>query len=815
VASIEANPAALKKQVLCAHCDLPVPRSLIDPAAEHQFCCSGCAAVYEAIHACGLDRYYGLRRKLDAEPEPARPTGRRFEEFDDPTFRELYGRHRADGSCDVELYLEGVHCAACVWLVERLPHVVPGVAETTLDAGRSVVRVAWDDDRTPLSQIARRLDRLGYTPHPYRGRGVRELRRAEDRRFLIRIGVAGACAGNVMLLAIALYGGFFHGMEARFVTLFRWTSLAITLLAVAWPGRVFFQGALAALRTRTMHMDVPVAVGLAAGSVWSALNTVRGTGEVYYDSLTLLVFLLLVGRWIQQRQQRSSHDAVELLFSMTPGTARVVDDDGVREVPTEALVEDQVVEIRAGDAVPADGVVIEGASDVDLSLLTGESRPVEVGPEGRVHAGTTNLSSRLRARVTATGERTRLGRLMSMIEQAAARRAPVVRLADRIAGVFVSVVLVLAAGTALLWLLLDPASAIPNAMSLLIVTCPCALGLATPLAITAAIGRAARAGIMIKGGDVVERLNRPGLLLLDKTGTLTEGRTAVVEWRGPEDLQPLVGAIEAESAHPVARAFADAYGDRQPELRADDVVETPGRGIEGTVGERDVALGARSWLESKGIEIPSWADAAEADLAASARSPVLIAVDGRVEAAAGLGDPVKADAREAIDALRRRGWQIGVLSGDHPDVVRAVAAEVGIDPGRCRGGVSPERKREMVEREIDSGPVVMVGDGVNDAAALAAATVGVAVRGSAEASLSAADVYLSGTGLAPLVGLFRGAGRTVGVIRRNLAVSLVYNVVGASLAIAGVINPLVAAVLMPISSLTVITLSATSRTFEG
>jgi Cu2+-exporting ATPase len=556
-------------------------------------------------------------------------------------------------------------------------------------------------------------------------------------------------------------------------------------------------------------------VGLAAGGVWSALNTVRGTGAVYYDSLTLLVFLLLVGRWIQQRRQRSSHDAVELLFSMTPGTARVVEDDTVREVPTEALVEDQVVEIRAGDAVPADGVVVDGTSAVDLSLLTGESRPVQVGPEARLHAGTTNLSARLRARVTATGERTRLGRLMTMIEQAAARRAPVVRLADRIAGVFVGVVLVLAAGTALVWWRLDPASAVPNAMSLLIVTCPCALGLATPLAITAGIGRAARAGIMIKGGDVVERLNRPGLLLLDKTGTLTEGRTAIVEWRGPRDLQPVAAAIEAASAHPVARAFTDAFGDRQPGLCALDVVETPGRGIEGTVGKRRVAIGARSWLESRGVEITPWGDAAEADIAAGARTPVLVAVDGRVEAAAGLGDPVEADAPAAIDALRRRGWRVGVLSGDHPDVVRAVAAEVGIDPGQCRGGVSPEAKRELVERAMETGPVVMVGDGVNDAAALAAASVGVAVRGSAEASLAAADVYLSGTGLGPLAGLFRGAGRTVAVIRRNLIVSLVYNVVGASLAMAGVINPLVAAVLMPLSSLTVITLSAASRTFEG
>jgi Cu2+-exporting ATPase len=816
VTSIEVQPAALlTDRALCAHCSLPVPRALLDPTAEHQFCCHGCRTVFEAIHACGLDRYYGLRQGLDAAPAPATPTGRRYEELDDPTFRDLYCRRRGEGGIvDVELYLEGVHCAACVWLVERLPQIVPGLAETSLDAGRSVVRVTWDGSRVKLSRIARQLDRLGYTPHPYRGRTLRDLRRAEDRRSLARIGVAGAAAGNVMLLAFALYGGLFHGMESGYATFFRWTSFLIAIVSLAWPGRVFFAGALAALRTRAMHMDVPVAVGLAAGALWSAVNTIRGTGEVYFDSLTVLIFLLLVGRWIQQRQQRSSHDAVELLFSMTPGTARVVDGDAVREVPAETLVENQVVEVRAGDAIPADGVVVAGSSEVDLSLLTGESKPVAVATDHRVHAGTTNLSSLLRVSVTATGERTRLGRLMKMIEQSAARRAPVVRLADRVAGIFVSVVLLLAAATALLWWRLDAAAAVPNAISLLIVTCPCALGLATPLAIVAAIGRAARKGILIKGGEIVERLNRPGLLLLDKTGTLTEGRTAIVDWHGPEELKSIAASVEAVSAHPVARAFVAALGDQTAVVPAVNVVETPGRGIDGDAGGQHVVIGARTWLDTRGIEVPSWVDTAEAGIATAARSPVLVAVDGRVQAVAGVGDPVKGDAAESIAALTRAGWRVGVLSGDHPQVVRAVAVQVGIDPGQCHGSVSPEQKQAVVEDAAGSGPVVMVGDGVNDAAALAAASVGVAVRGSAEASLSAADVYLAPTGLGALVDLLRGSRRTLSVIRRNLLVSLVYNVAGASLAIAGLINPLVAAVPIQLSSLTVITLSFGSRTFE-
>lgn len=794
----------------CAHCTLPVPEGLLDPSREQQFCCHGCQTAYSIIHGCGLDAYYRLRRATESSSAPARTSEKRYAEFDDPAFAALYIRPLAGGLLRTELLLENVHCSACVWLLERLPAVLPGVAEARLDFRRSAITIAWEPASVPLSAVARMLDSLGYAPHPARNGAARDLRRQTDRRMLIRLAVAGACAGNVMLLALALYAGMFDAMEARYAQFFRWASMIISLVSLAWPGSLFFRGAVSAIRTRTLHLDLPIAVGLAAGAVWGVVNTVRGAGEIYFDSLSVLVFALLAGRLIQHRQQRWSADAVELLFSLTPTSARVLKDGGFKDIAIQAVAVGDTVEIRVGDSVPVDGVITEGESTIDQSLLTGESRPVGVGPGDAVAAGAVNLSGRLVARVGATGESTRVGRLMRMVEEGSRRRAPIVRLADRVAGWFVAGMLTLASLTALVWSFIDPSRAIDNAAALLIVTCPCALGLATPLAMTVAIGRAARRDILIKGGDAIQSLARRGTIFLDKTGTITRGATALVRWHGPEGLKPLVASLEVESAHPIAQALVEAFTDAEPAPAASRI-KVYQAGIEGRIAGVDLRIGSPAFVRR--LDPSGRLAQAEADLVGEGLTPILIAVDGHIQAAAGLGDPVRPDAQAAIDGLRRLGYRVGILSGDHPDLVAAVGRGLGLDPADVRGGVTPEEKLAAVSAAAAGGPVVMVGDGVNDAAALAAATVGIAVHGGAEASLAAADVYLGRPGLSPIADLMVASRRTMGVIRRNFGAAICYNAAAAALAMTGLLNPLIAAVLMPVSSLTVLTLSFRTRTF--
>jgi P-type Cu2+ transporter len=805
MSSPAAELGAAPPGVACAHCTLPVPAALVVAGTGRQFCCSGCGAAWTLLHESGLGRYYAFPERRD---RPVTSSGRPYEEFDHRAFHELHARPRPGGLLEVELYLEGVHCASCVWLVERLPLAVPGTAAAELNVSRSLARVTWDPARTSLSAVARWLDRLGYRPHPFRSGHAERRRRAEDRAMLARIGVAGALAGNVMMLALALYAGWFGAMTPEEVDYFRWVSLALTAPALLWPGQVFFRSAWAAIRARRLHIDVPVAIALGAGFVRGTINTVTGTGPIYFDGVATLVFLLLVGRYLQQRAQRAAAGAAELLYGLTPATARLVGTGEPRDVPAEALVPGMEVEVRAGETIPADGVVTAGRSALDLSLLSGESRPVPAAPGDEVFAGTVNRSAALQVRVTRSGEASRLGRILADVEAGAARRAPIVHTTDRLAGAFVAVVLALAAITWLAWRGTAPDAALDNAIALLIVTCPCALALATPLSMTVAIGRAARRGILVRGADALEALARPGRLLLDKTGTLTEGRLALEHFAGDPRTRPAILALERHSSHPLAAAFQRAWPDIVPPAAA-GVAETTGGGLEGSVGGRHLVVGAPAFVTERAADPGGLAAGIPAHL-----TPVLVAVDGTVAAAAGFGDPLRPDTRATLDALRARGWEPRILSGDAPDVVAHVAARLDLPRGDARGGATPEEKLAVVEQALATGPVVMVGDGVNDAAAIARATVGVGVHGGAEASLAAADVYLARPGLAPLAELVQGAGRTLRVIRRNIAVSLAYNVVGASLAMTGIMDPLIAAVVMPVSSLTVVLVAWRSRTFE-
>lgn len=838
----------------CDHCGLPLPAEPVVDDAGARFCCTGCLTVYGVLASAGLDDFYRLRG--DEAGARASVSGRGFAEFDDASFFGLYGdvlAREPDGAgvarAAINLYVEGVHCSACIWLVERLPQFVPGVASAELDFGRRIAHVVYDPRQVKLSTIARGLDRLGYPPHPIRGHRAQAARQREERRELVRLGVAGALAMNAMLIAFALYGGILSGMDPAMRMFLRGGSLVLALLAVLWPGRTFLRGGWVAMRTRTAHMDLPIAIGLVAGIAGGAYNTVTGQGEVYFESVALLVFFLLVGRYLQGRQQRVAQDSLELMHALTPARARRWNPETNRfqAVPSEALAPGDRIELLAGELVPADGELVAGDTTLDMALLTGESRPVAAHVGAALFAGCTNLASRVELIVTATGAATRLGSLMQLVEQATTRNTPSLRFADRMAGRFTWTLLALAVATLALWWPHDHAAAIEHAVALLIVACPCALGLATPLAIVAAVGKAARRGILIQGGAALERLAGVGTLLLDKTGTLTRGELSVVSAYGAAEECAWVRAVEAQSSHPLAVALTQALGDQDPSGAAaeggppgltaplgsgtgvvvTDVEEQLGRGVQACVDGEQVLVGSATWLRERGVElapgcVPGFDLGA---LIARGETPILAARGGVLVAAFGIGNPLYGDAPAELAALRARGWRIGILSGDDPAIVAGVGAALGLDPADVHGSVTPEGKLAAVEVALhtarlqaapgsEPAPVVMVGDGVNDAAALAAATVGVAVCGGAEASLAAADVYMSRPGLGHLTALLDGAARTRRVIRRGLRVSLTYNTLAAALAMAGLINPILAAILMPVSSLTVVSLAYRSRTFD-
>ncbi|HYW49117.1 MAG TPA: cation-translocating P-type ATPase [Gemmatimonadaceae bacterium] len=810
--AVAPSPIARDGMTPCAHCGLP---AFVTPHAEDEpvFCCSACATAWTIISEHGLGAYhmFGERRA-----SAVRPSGREFSDFDHEAFQSRYVTRDDDGMAQVSLALEGVHCASCVWLIERVPLLVSGVARAELDVRLSRASVTWDPSATSLSEIARTLDALGYTPHPYRGGERAAMRRRDDRAMLVRIGVAGALATNVMLASLALYAGELNTMEAGTLQLFRWIGLALTVPSLAWPGRLFFTGAWAALRTGTVHMDVPIALALGAAFVRGAINTVSGSGPVYFDGVSALVFLLLVGRYVQARGQRAATDATEQLFALTPATARVVRADGtVIDVPADAVGVGTVITVHAGETIPVDGVVTRGASSLSHAILTGESADVHRGVGDTVYAGTLNRAAELQVRVIASGDDSRLARILAQVDESARRRAPVVLLADRLASRVVAVVLMLAVVTYAIWVRRDSAAAWDHAIALLVVTCPCALALATPLAMSAAVGRAARVGIFVKGGDTLESLSRPGWLVLDKTRTLTVGQVTLASWDGDDALRPRILALEATSTHVIAAGFRRAWPDVAP---GKGMVSTHiiGGGISGVVDGREILIGSPRFIAA---QLPH-AIVPQEMVNAGDLTPVLVAIDGQVVARARFADVIRPDAAASLATLRARGWRTMLLSGDAAAVTDRVGRELGFGPDEIVSQASPEEKAARVRDLVASMSggrtarcVAMVGDGVNDAAAIAAATVGIGVHGGAEASLATADVALTRDGLSMLVSLDTGARRAMRVIRRNIAWSFGYNAIGVVLAMSGNITPLVAAIMMPVSSLTVVLGSWLGRTF--
>lgn len=801
-----SQPAA---HPLCAHCGLEVASGLVRINAPQQFCCTGCETVFGLLQNSGLGQYYTFPER---RTERVSDSAASYAEFDHPAFQALYVRPTDSGNSTIELYLEGIHCASCVWLVERVPLLISGVVRAELSVRRSLATIEWDARALALSEIAKVLSKLGYPCHPYRGVTRDSMRRKEDRAMLARIGVAGAIAINVMLAALALYSGERNGMDGSFEKYFRWISLLITVPSFVWPGRVFFAGAWSAWKTRSLHMDVPIAIALAAGLVRGAINTVTDSGPVYFDGLAILIFALLVGRFLQQRGQRMAADSAELLHALSPSSARIIDNGDTRDIPVAALLPGMTMSVRAGETFAADGVVTHGMSSVNAALLTGESRPVRVTEGDRVFGGTLNSEGPLLVRVEEAGESSRIARLLAQVEESARRRAPVVLFANRLAGIFIAVVLTAAALTLAIKWQVSPGNAVDDAIALLIVTCPCALALATPLAITVAIGRAAHNRILVKGGDALELLATPGTLVLDKTGTLTEGHTTLVHWHGTQEVRDYVHALEMASSHPLADGFRRAWGSRAT-LVASDIVSVTGSGVQGTFGTHTVRVGSRAWVCSDAQTVNPEVIAQAAQFARSL-TVVYVSVDRRVVAVAALGDALRPDALASLRELRRQGWRTEMLSGDSADVAHEIGRELEFAADQIFASASPEEKLSHVRQRLARGErVVMVGDGVNDAAAIAAATVGVGVHGGAEACLANADIYLTRPGLQSLVQLIDGTRRTTRVIKRNVAFSVAYNIVGAGLAIAGMLTPLVAAILMPASSITVILASWFGRTF--
>ena len=782
------HPALEASPEKCVHCGNPVPER--SPSA---FCCSGCETVYLWIQGHQLEKYYDLKNKVSSirKPSPIADSPETFGYLDDPEFLELYSWRTPEGRW-MEFYVEGVHCAACVWLTEKVSEIVDHVGFIRLNLGSSIATVRISDQGS-FAAVAYELQKMGYRPHPVKQDEETDFQKRENRFFLIRLGVAGASAGNIMLMSVSLYGGMVGVMADRF----RWTTFVLFLPVLLFSAVPFYKSAWSAIKAKEISIDIPVVFGILLGSLVSIVNLFVGDERVYFDSLSALVFLLLSTRYILKRTQQVALDSSRLLHFLAPSSVRKWNPDRneYEQARIDQLSPGDRVQILPGECVPVDGLVLQGSSSLDCALLSGESQPEKAVSGDLVFAGTTNLDAPLEVKVTQSGSMTRVGRILSSMERLLTEKASITVFADRVSRYFVAAVAILAGLTFLWGFHGNWHEGLNRALAIAIVTCPCTFALITPLAFSMTLGKLARAGVLVKGPEVLEKLTRVTSVFLDKTGTLTFGAPQVVSWNVPEELSSPILALESYSTHPVAKALVKYLRPRVtgaspyalPQIT--DVKETMGLGIRARI--------AGDWIELK-----------RADEATTQGTEISILKNDIRVGTAVLADQLRPESKRAVGLLRSLGLKAWILSGDHKAPVTEAARSVGIESENSFFESSPEKKSEIIREHSNS---LMVGDGANDAMALAQADVGVAVHSGVEISLRAADVYLRSPGVQPVYELVLIARETLHVVRRNFGFSIVYNLIAGGFALAGRIDPLFAAILMPLSALTVF-LSSVSGT---
>jgi len=788
----------------CDHCLLSVAEkdALFDEIDGERkvFCCPGCLGVFRLIRSEGLQDFYARRQGW--RPGPPEKERINLSLFD--------GEVRRSGeTAEIDLMIEGIRCASCVWLNERILTKTPGVLAADINYVTHRARIRWDPARVGLEEILAKILAIGYLPRPYLRAGREERERVRARRDLLRLGTAFFFSMQLMMYSVALYAGYFQGIDPHLKMLFAVIAAILTMPVLFYSGGPIFQSALRGIFRGAWNMDLLVATGAGAAFFYSLLQIPRG-GEVYFDTAAMIVTLILLGRFLEAGAKGAASQALTRLLSLTPRTARLVPagEEAAKEVALTAVREGDCVEVRPGEKFPFDGKVLAGESEVDESMLTGEPLPVLKREGEDVFCGTRNLNGFIRFEVLRRGDQTVLGQVIEIVESAQVRRAPVQRLADRVVGVFVPVVLFLSLGTSLFWIVrgVPLSTALMYGISVLVIACPCALGLATPLAVLMGTMAASARGILIKGGDVLEALEQVDVVLIDKTGTLTLGRPSLdrIEGYGVSREAALQEALslEACSEHAIAGAFQRA-GKNLVSRPVDRFQAFPGKGVSGLISGEAVVLGNRDFLEAQGISFNGKFPAALKEEEGKGATIVYLGRDGELQGAFSLHDGIRSEAKEVVSALLDSGIEVQMVTGDQKGTAEAVAAAVGIK--QFLSGLSPVDKAERIGRlKGKNRKVAMVGDGINDAPALATADVGVAMGGGTDIALDTADMILMRSDLTLLPAAIRLSKKTLTIIRQNLFWAFLYNLVALPVAMAGALHPILSASAMVVSSLCVV-----------
>lgn len=711
----------------------------------------------------------------------------------------IYVKRQDDGTAHLDLAVEGIDCAACIDEIEGGLCRLPGIVDARLNYTNHRLAVEWREGAVSPARVVEELQRLGYRAHPFRSRLVEEEETRRAKWLLKCLAVAGFASMNIMLLAVSVWSGNVTDIMPETRDFFHWLAALISLPAVAYAGQPFFQSAMNALRNRRTNMDVPIVIGILLALTVSVVETINSAEHTYFDSVVMLLFFLLCGRYLDQAMRRKTRAVASNLASFRAEVAHRIEDNGeIVLVPTAALATGDRVFVRPGGRIAVDGVVMSGSSEIDESLVTGETAHRTVKADSQVYAGSMNYNGTLTLRVTAAGKGTLLDEVERLLENAAAAKSRYVQLADRVAKVYAPVVHTAAAVTALTWIATGASvhDALITAIAVLIITCPCALALAVPVVQVVASGALFRAGVFLNAGDAFERLARVDTIVFDKTGTLTLPTMSVIN---VGDIEPefldAASLLALSSHHPLASAVAQMAQGRRPYA---GVIEEPGQGVRTVVDGQEMRLGSPAFCGAEGI----------ADKAASTdpMASVIAFSWGGKQAALLVRQALRPDAAVVVQNLRQRGFDCRILSGDRPEAVAPIAAALGID--LWRSGCKPADKIKALEAlKAEGRKVLIVGDGLNDAPALAAAHVSLSPISAADLTQAQADAVFLGDQLKPVQDTIEIARRAHSLMHQNLGIALIYNLIAVPLAFLGYVTPLVAALAMSGSS-TIVTFNA-------
>ena len=790
----------------CFHCALPVPTdcnlSVAIEGEPRPVCCPGCKAVAELIRDTGMTRYYELRDQPD--PGVGRPpeVAAEWVVFDSPDMLDAF-TERDGNMLEATIYVGGMYCSACSWLIETTMGKQPGTASAEVNPITHRLRLRFPEADARLSDHLATLASLGYQPQPLSPESTTRPEVAEQRTALKRLLVASLGMMQVMMFAVGLYAMDFQGIDADMQHFLRLVSFFVTTPVVFYSAKPFFTSAWRGVVGRKPGMDLPVSIAVGAAYAASIYATFTRGEAVWFDSVTMFVFFLTLGRFLEMRARHRSIDRSAALSSLLPNTATRLAGETQSIVPVSQLRTGDKVLIRAGDPIPADGILEQGTTSVDEALLTGEARPQPKSAGDELSAGSINLDGMIDMVVTKTGSDTTLGTISRLSERARYARPAFVTLADKIASYIVVALLFVAAVVATSWYFIDPDRAFVITLSVLVVTCPCALALATPAAFAAAGSRLSQLRLLVTNGNAIESLSRATLAMFDKTGTLTVGMptiTAVFVTDNAfteKDCRRVAAALESASTHPLARAFA--LQEPLPAVRAPEIVV--GQGVRGTIDGREWRIGNAEFVGG-GIATED-----------STTTHVFLGVDGQAVAWFELEDEIRPDAQQTLESLRSLGLATALVSGDNRVAVDSVADALAIDDRHHE--CTPGEKLSIIEAAQQRGErVVMIGDGINDAPVLAGANTSIAPAHGALLAQTSADVIMLGESLAPLTTAIEMSRKTMRIVRQNLAWAIVYNAMALPLAAMGFVPPWLAAIGMSASSLVVVLNALRLNRFE-